>query len=57
MSEKNEILSKLDRVEKKEIEHDQQIILIFEYLRQLEQARQQQDDQSNRKKIGFRQED
>jgi hypothetical protein len=52
-----EILRKLEQIEKKEIAHDQQIILIFEYLRQLEQARQQQDGQSNRKRIGFRQDE
>jgi hypothetical protein len=49
-----EILRKLEHVEKKEIEHDRQIILIFEYLRQLEQARQQQDDHATRQKIGYR---
>jgi hypothetical protein len=53
----SEILCKLEQIEKKEIEHDQQIILIFEYLRQLEQTKQQQDEQVNRKKIGFRQDD
>ena len=53
----SEILRKLEKIEKNEIEHDQQIILIFEYLHQLEQSRQQQDDHANRKKIGFRQED
>ncbi len=52
-----EILRKLDQIEKKDIEQDQHIMLIFEYLRQLEQSRQHQDDQSNRKKIGFRQDD
>ena len=51
-----EILRKLEHIEKKEIEHDRKIILIFEYLRQLEQSRQQHDDQANRKRIGFRQE-
>jgi hypothetical protein len=52
-----EIFQKLDQIEYKDIEQDQQILLIFEYLRQLEQSRQQQDDQSNRKRIGFRQDD
>lgn len=51
------ILHKLEQIEKKDIEQDQQIMLIFEYLRQLEQSRQQQDDQANRKKIGFQQDD
>jgi hypothetical protein len=53
----SEILRKLDWFEKHENEQDEQIILIFEYLHQLEQSRQQQDNQSNRKKIGFRQKD
>ena len=53
----SEILRKLEQIEKKEIEHDQQIILIFEYLRQLEQTRQQQEDRANRKRIGFWQDD
>jgi len=53
----SEILSKLDKIEKKDIEQDKQILLIFEYLRQLEQDKQQQDEQSNRKRIGFRQDD
>ncbi len=51
-----EILRKLEQIEKKDIEHDNQIILIFEYLHQLEQSRQQQHDRENRKRIGYRQE-
>ncbi len=53
----SEILHKLEQIEKKEIVHDQQIIRIFKYLRQLELARQQQEDQANRKRIGFHQDD
>lgn len=49
-----EILRKLDQLQKKDIEQDQQILLIFEYLKQLEQAKQQQEDQANRKRIGFK---
>ncbi len=37
--------------------HDENINLIFEYLRQLEQSRQQQEEQVKRKKIGYRQDD
>ncbi|MCK9400687.1 MAG: ORF6N domain-containing protein [Bacteroidales bacterium] len=36
-------------------EHDNKILLIFEYLKQLEQDKQQQDEQANRKRIGFKQ--
>jgi len=49
-----DILQKLEEIEKKEIEQDQKIMLIFEYLKQLEEAKQQQLDQANRKRIGFR---
>jgi len=52
-----DILLRLDQIEQKLAGHDDNILLIFEYLRQLEQSRQQQDDQAQRKKIGFRQED
>ena len=48
-----EILLKLELLKKSEIEQDRQILLIFEYLRQLEQAKQQQDDQASRKRIGY----
>lgn len=51
-----DILLKLEKLEQKVIGHDDKIIVIFEYLRQIEQSRQQQDDQANRKRIGFRQE-
>jgi len=49
-----EILRKLDQLQKKDIEQDQQILLIFEYLKQLEQAKQQQEDQASRRRIGFK---
>ena len=35
-----EILHKLEQIEKKDIEQDQKIMLIFEYLKQLEQTKQ-----------------
>jgi hypothetical protein len=49
-----EILRKLKQLQKKDVEQDRQILLIFEYLRQLEQARQQKQTQANRQQIGFR---
>jgi len=52
-----DILLKLEIIEHKLLGHDENILLIFEYLKQLEQAKQHQDDQTNRKKIGFRQDD
>lgn len=52
-----DILLKLEKVEQKLAGHDDKILLIFKYLKQLERAKQQQDEQSNRKRIGFRQDE
>lgn len=49
-----DILYKLEEIEKKSIDHDQQIMLIFEYLKQLEALKQQELEQKNRKPIGFK---
>ena len=37
-----EILIKLEQLKKKDIEQDEKIMLIFEYLKQLEQAKQEE---------------
>ena len=37
-----EILQKLEQLEKKDIEQDEKIMLIFEYLKQLEQIKQEE---------------
>ena len=50
-----EVLKKLGQLEKKDIEQDQKIMLIFEYLKQLEQAKQTELEQGPRKVIkGYR---
>jgi len=49
-----DILHKLEEIERKSIDHDQQIMLIFEYLKQLEALKQQDLEQKNRKPIGFK---
>jgi hypothetical protein len=49
-----EILRKLEQLQKKDVEQDKQILLIFKYIKQLEQSRKQQQDQANRKRIGFK---
>ncbi len=49
-----EILKKLDHLESREIKQDEKIILIFEYLKQLEQVRQQEIHHRNRKRVGFK---
>ena len=49
-----EILKKLDTLERKEIEQDDNISLIFEYLKQLEQSKQADTSIRERKRIGFK---
>ena len=49
-----EILRKLESIEKNDIEQDEKILLIFEYLKQLEKAKQEETIYTERKKIGFR---
>jgi phage regulator Rha-like protein len=54
LMENKEILQQLERVYEELAKHDEKIILIFEYIRQLEQEKQLVTDQQNRKKIGFK---
>jgi len=49
-----DILLKLQKIEQALSRHDKKILLIFEYLKQLEQAKKQQEDQDNRRLIGFK---
>ena len=48
---------KLDHLERKDIEQDKKIILIFEYLKQLEKTKKQELNQKKRKPIGFKREE
>jgi len=52
-----EILEKMKEIEHRIDIHDDNFLLIFEYLRQLEQNKQQQEEQAHRKRIGFLQDD
>jgi vacuolar-type H+-ATPase subunit I/STV1 len=52
-----EILKKLESLEMKDIEQDEKITVIFEYLRQLEQVRDEETRFRERRRIGFRTED
>ena len=54
LSSHKEILQKLEQLEKKDLEHDDKILLIFEYLKQLEKAKQNELDYKNRDPIGFK---
>ena len=46
-----EILNKLEMLEKKDIELDEKVSLIFEYLKELEQTKQEETDFKQRKRI------
>jgi hypothetical protein len=49
-----DILHKLEELERNGIEHDKKIELIFEYLNQFEEAKQQELKQKERPLIGFK---
>jgi hypothetical protein len=49
-----EILRKLEIIEKKDIEQDEKIMLIFEYLHQFEQLKQLETEQKERTIIGYK---
>ena len=48
------ILQKLEEIERIYADHDQKIMLIFEYLKQLEKTKQEELNFKNRKKIGYK---
>ena len=52
-----EILKKLEQLEKSDLEQNEKIQLILEYLKQFEEAKQKEFEQKNRKHIGFKQQD
>jgi glutamyl/glutaminyl-tRNA synthetase len=49
-----EILRKLEQLEKKDLELDEKVTQIFEYLKELEQSKQEETDYKQRKRIGFK---
>jgi hypothetical protein len=51
-----DIIDKLTQFESKFTDHDDKILLIFEYLKQLEQVKQEEQEFKKRKRIGFIQE-
>ena len=54
ISSHKEILQKLEQLEKKDIDQDKKIILIFEYLKQLEKVKHHEIEQKERSRIGFK---
>jgi hypothetical protein len=49
-----ELFLKLNELEKKVASHDEKIMFVFEYLKELEKAKQQELKQKNRPRIGFK---
>lgn len=49
-----EILLKLEQLERNDIEQDDKIMLIFEYLKQFEKVKQEELELENRPRIGFK---
>jgi len=49
-----DVIHQLEQVRNKLTEHDNQILVIFEYLKQLEAIKHQELEQKNRKRIGFK---
>ncbi|MCA1756253.1 MAG: ORF6N domain-containing protein [Bacteroidales bacterium] len=54
LSSHKEILQKLGTIEQKLAEHDNKILIVFEYLKQLEDVKQQELEQKKRKPIGYK---
>ena len=49
-----EILRKLEELQRKDIEQDEKIMLIFQYLKQFDEAKKKHLNQENRKPIGYK---
>ncbi|MEI6696725.1 MAG: ORF6N domain-containing protein [Bacteroidota bacterium] len=49
-----ELITELEQIKKRISNHDEHFLLIFKYMKQFEEARQQQLEQTNRKKIGYK---
>lgn len=50
-----DILVKIEQIHRKLAEHDNNILLIFEYIKRLEEDKVQESNQKGRKQIGFKQ--
>jgi len=54
LATQKETLYRIEKIVEKLEEHDDQILLIFEYLKQLEKTKEKETDQKNRPRIGFK---
>ena len=52
-----DLIHQLDQIQHKLIEHDSQIMVILEYLKHLEQVKQQELDQQKKERIGYKRKD
>jgi len=52
-----DVMKEIDKIKRTISDQNQNIQLIFEYLKQLEQAKQQELEQQNRKRIGYKRKD
>jgi len=52
-----ELLLKFEQLQTKLADHDDKFMLLFEYIKQFEKAKQDELEQKNRSKIGFKNED
>ena len=50
-----DVIRQLEQVQNRLTEHDNQLLIVFEYLKQLEKSRQEATDQKNRPRIGYKQ--
>ena len=48
------LLQKIEKIARKLAEHDDQILVIFEYIKMLEQAKHQMMEQQNRKRVDYK---
>jgi len=55
LSTHKEIMLKLEKLERNDIEQDDKIMLIFEYIKQLDKVKQDELELKNRPTIGFKQ--
>ena len=54
VSAHKKIIQKLEQLQKNDVEQDEKITLIFEYIKQLEETKQLELDQKSRTRIGFK---
>jgi hypothetical protein len=54
VSAHKKIIQKLEQLQKNDVEQDEKITLIFEYIKQLEETKQLELDQKSRPRIGFK---